>query len=580
MARKQHWFTVSHKYILFMAAVASLCAGLVVLQHFCMNHKSGDFVNSYCLTDSHMRTVLAAILTVVGLILTSAVMNAVESYRTAKLASGINEGVYIAMASQSVKYRLHALFTPWAPAVLLIILCSNAPNSIQTLANLGIKTAGVYVRNNSTAIVFDAYSHYNASVTQTDFAFLNTAIGVLTKMRDYRTSATSTVVEHGMGVATSVVRDGYLGVVNIEQSDVTNALRRLETVATITSTCKSALLSGPLSEVVPANTAAVNVTFVLPDDNFAEASIYDVLYEVTSDNTLLFQSTISSAVCHLGDCTSLGPNTSVMGATTTCTSTLIVQDQIIIYTVGADSVTPVGVVSNATTVSVSDLANLIVSYADSIEAASQGLGDSVSYSEGVLDEYNFFPSGSFNLSQSNVLHTKLCAATSIALNLLWENYGTNSTTSSSGLNGLVGNAYITYNAPVPLYNVVQLTYISTANVAAIAGVITGCACLVSLVGIVFAVASRINVKPVTDSALLYNADPALLARKQALLSELSNDPQGQLDLEFRPESILYCRELSVKYPDPADPTTVNTFSRVNISYSKAGAVPHQSIRYY
>ena len=40
--------------------------------------------------------------------------------------------------------------------------------------------------------------------------------------------------------------------------------------------------------------------------------------------------------------------------------------------------------------------------------------------------------------------------------------------------------YDKYDAPVPLYNIVQLTYISTTNVAIIAGVITGSACLVCL----------------------------------------------------------------------------------------------------
>ena len=54
--------------------------------------------------------------------------------------------------------------TPCGPAMLVIILCTNAPNLIQTLANLGITPARVYVRNNSTAHLSDAYSYYNVSV--------------------------------------------------------------------------------------------------------------------------------------------------------------------------------------------------------------------------------------------------------------------------------------------------------------------------------------------------------------------------------------------------------------------------------
>ena len=67
---------------------------------------------------------------------------------------------------------------------------------------------------------------------------------MLTKMRDYKTSATSTIIDHGAGVVTSVLRDGYLGALNIFHSDPTNAFRRLETVLTITSTCTSALFNG------------------------------------------------------------------------------------------------------------------------------------------------------------------------------------------------------------------------------------------------------------------------------------------------------------------------------------------------
>ena len=581
---KEKWFFVSYKYMLYVAAVASMCAGLVVLQHYCMNHRDGDFVTGYCLTDSHMRAVLAAILTIVGLVLTSSMTSAVEAYRSAKLASGINEGVYIAMSSHSVKYRLQALLTPWGPAVMFIILCTNAPNSIQTLANLGFKTAGVYVRNNSTALVFDTYSYYNVSVPEAQqyFANLDFAIGVLAKMTAFRSSATSTVVGHGNAVATSLVRDGYLGATVIVLNDVTNALERLETVVTITSTCTIASFSGLLSDAVPATPTAVNLTQILPSLNFATAFIYDVAFEVLSPNAMLFQSSLSEAVCQADTCTTLDPNTNVSSTTTTCSSVLVVQDQDIIYTVGTDSVTPVRLVSNATTVSVSDLGNLMLDYARSVETTPESLS-SFDYRIAVLNQYSNFPTGSFGDTQSNVLHTKLCASSSLALNYLWSAYGFNASldpAQAAALNGLTGNAFKTYDEAVPLYNIVQLTYISTANIAVIAGVITGTACLVSLVGIFFAVTSRVNVKPATDSSLLYNADPALVARKQAFVSELSNDPDGQLALEFSADSVLYCREYAVKYPNPADPGKYDHYCRVNISYDNEGAEPEKSKQYY
>ena len=578
MVRKRRCFPVSYTYILFTLAIASLCAGLVVLQHFCMNHQDGDFIDSYCLTDSHMRAVVAAILTAIGLVLTSAVTSAVESYRSMKLADGINEGVYIAMASQSIKYRLYALATPWAAAVLLIILCTNAPNSIQTLANLGIKTAGVYVRNPSAASVYNAYSYYNATVTQTDFSNLISAVEMLTKMRDYKTSASSTLVNHGAGVVTSVLRDGYLGSVSIFHSDATNAFKRLETVATITSMCTAAPFNGTLAEVVPASPAAVNVTFVLPAENFYAVLIYNVQYAISSSNTLLIRSTFSDPSCNSDDCTSLGPETSVNGSTSTCISSLVIQDQDIVFTVGADSVTLVQLHSNDTTVSITDLADLIVGYADSIETTPDAVSNP-QYASAVFGIYSTFPAGFFNETYSNILHTKLCASTSLALSFLWTSYEVNASSAASGLTGLVGNAFINFDAFVPLYNIVQITRISTTDVVIIAGVITGAACLVCLLATVFALTSRINVKPATDSSLLYNADPALIARKQALMSELSNDPRGQLALEFRSESVLYCRELAVAFPNSADPSKHDTYCRVNISHSDLGPLPDRSRHY-
>ena len=578
MARKSGWFSATYKYMFELAAVVCLCSALVALQRRCMNVGAGDFVTGYCLSNSHMRALLAAILTVVGLIITSMVTSAVEAYRSAKLASGINEGVYIAMASQSVKYRCRALLTAWGPAMMLIILCTNAPNAIQTLANLGIKTAGVYVQNLSTAVIYDAYSYYNASVSLTDFSSLAVSAGVLTKMRDYKSRAISNAVDHGDGVATIVLRDAYMGPLFISYPDATNAFKRLETILTITSTCTSALLMGPLSSV-PVSPSAVNLTAFMPSRNIAGAIIYDVQYEITSDNSLLLHSSLSSPFCASGDCTTLRPNTSVLGFTSTCTSTLVVQDQDIIFTVDTEVVTPVRLVSNATTVSISDLANLVVGYAASIETTSEGVDNNV-YFGLVSAVYASFPDGSFDKSFSSILHTKLCASGSLALEHLFVNYGIDDSDSELLDAGTVGNAYVNFTVPVPLYHMVQLTYISTADIAVMTGVITGFACLVSAVGMAFALQSRINVKPATDSSLSYNSDPALIATKQALMRGLSNDPHGQMAFEFRADSVLYCRESAVNKPDCADAPQFGTPCRVNISYSNSGSVPNHFRHYY
>ena len=578
MARKDRWYWVSRRYVAYMLAVALLSAGLVLLQHFCMTHKDGDFVTGYCLTDTHMRTVLAAILTVMALVLTAAATSAVEAYRCTRLAYGINEGVYIAMASQSVRYHLRAMFTPWAPVMLVIFLAVNAPQSLQTLVNLGIRTASVYVQNRSTAIVFNAYSYYNtsASTVPTDYGSLDNAISILAKMRDFRTSATSILADDGHSVVASIVRDGYVGTTTIVDNDISNAFKRLETVITITSTCTSLVFLGPYGSVLPSSPATVNASLVLPDDNFAAATVYTVLYQPRPDGSVFFNSTLSSPACYAtegGDCTELAPETIVSGVSSNCLSTLVAQDHIIIYTISADSVTPVQLVSNVTTVSTPDLADLMVNLADSPESTPEAQSNFL-YMEELLNYYATYPSGSFNQSDFNIMHTKLCASASIALNILWTDYGLTNEAVAAGMDGLVGNAFLTYDEDTPLYNIVQLTHISTPDIAIITGVITGCACLVSLVGMAFAIRSGINIKPATDSSLLYNADAALIAKKQALQMYLSNDPDKQRDLEFDAQSMLYSRGVSVNYPN-------DTYHRINVSHAPApaDALPSKSQLY-
>ena len=581
MARKDKCLSVSSDFVLYMTAVAFLSAGLVVLQHFCMNHGDGDFITGTCHLETHMGSFVAGFLTLFTIAMASLIASTIEAYRSMKLSSGITEGVYIAMGSSSPfisPYQLRALRTPWAPAMLLIILCTMAPQWIQFSVNFGIKTATVYVQNPSTVDVFNAYSHYNATVILPP-SDLSSAVGVLAKMRIYGSTSivTSTVTDGGAAVTTSVVRDGYLRPVITVHSDASNAFARVETVATITSTCTYDTFVGPLFMVVPQTSANVNATLTLPALNLGAAAVYDILYKNPTNNSLLFQSSLSLPMCQFGKCSSLDPGTQVSVRAATCMSTVAVQDQDIIYTVSTDSVTLRKMVSNVTTVNVIDLASLIVAFADSVEAAPEGV-DSPAYADGVLTMYSSFPPGSLNQSEANVLHTKLCASASLALKSLWTSNINNGSALVIEDDGLQGTAFETYTA-VPLFNTQQLTYISTTNVIIIAGVLTGAACVVGLVGILFAVTSRINVKPVTDSALLYNADAALIATKQDLQKGLSNDPDAQMAHEFSPDTVLHCREFVSEHPASADATKNDILCRVNISYSNTGTIPNKCDEY-
>ncbi len=607
---KDPWYRVSLSFVANALLVSFLSAGLVVLQHFCMTHNDGDFVDSYCLTDTKLRTVIAAILTIMGVALTAAVSSAVEAYRTMRLANGINEGVYIAMGSQNIHYQLRAMSTKWAPVMLVIILAFKAPLSIQTLANLGIKTVGVYVRNPSTAQVFNAYSNYSADVQDpiqyplnyVPFKLVN-AVSMLAKMRDFRNNGNVTLAEDNRGsITTVVIRDGYVLSGVTRNNDATNAFTRLETVVTVETNCSGSLYSNlsalSVPPVIAHNRVVGNVTF---SDTFAEefaggfkSSVYhdhDVLHPGSSLVDIYMGSQIGSILCLPSTCGYLSillPDSVVSANVTTCTSRLRIQDQIVIYTVGAETVTPVEVVSNTTTVNITLFANLIAEYANSVESIPSQLDDPdnvVGYAQAVYFLYQAFPSGNFdNTTSGNIAHSKICAAVALVLNLLWTSYGPGETDRSvaAGVGGTTGNAFVTYTEPLPLYNIVQLTHISTTVVVIIAGVLAGCAWVVSLLGMVFAIRSRINIKPATDSSLLHTIpmDATSPHSKQALGWRPSNDPAKQRELEFRPESMLYCRDVTITYQNPYNPAMLDEYHRINVSSNTGGEVPIKSQTYW
>jgi hypothetical protein len=182
------------------------------------------------------------------------------------------------------------------------------------------------------------------------------------------------------------------------------------------------------------------------------------------------------------------------------------------------------------------------------------------------------------VSEANVLHTKLCASASLALKSLWASFINDGSAPAVELDGLQGSAYDMFT-PVPLFNMEQLTYISTASVIIMAGVLTGAACIVGLVGMAFAVTSRINIKPLTDSSLLYNADAALIAAKQDPSKGLSNDPEAQLAHEFSPGTVLHCREFAYEHPAALDAAKSDILCRVNITYNNSGTMPNKCDEY-
>jgi hypothetical protein len=119
------------------------------------------------MSDSLSRSILAAAFTVMTAVISQSISKAALAFRTAKLSTGVPEGVFIALGNSVLgsRYTAGALKhgRSWTMAVLLMMLAAHSQNFVQTLANLGIRGSQVYVQNTGTALVYDAVSFYNVT---------------------------------------------------------------------------------------------------------------------------------------------------------------------------------------------------------------------------------------------------------------------------------------------------------------------------------------------------------------------------------------------------------------------------------
>ena len=168
MAKKDGFFKLHLSFLVNIAAMLSICAGLMIFQQLCLNHPDDTFLSgNVCMADTYSRALLAAALTVSTTFIAKSVATAAMAFRTAKLASGIGEGAFVALGSNTLLngYIARAILGRgrWAAPVVVFVLALHSQNLIQTVANLGIQVSQVYVGNNGTAYVFDNNSLYNVT---------------------------------------------------------------------------------------------------------------------------------------------------------------------------------------------------------------------------------------------------------------------------------------------------------------------------------------------------------------------------------------------------------------------------------
>lgn len=501
-------------FILYIVTIVVITAILIIFRQKCLKSGTDSFITSYCLSDTHARTIIAAILTVTSFFIALSVSDAIDAYRTWRLETGINEGAYIAMTpSASVEYKMRSLRKKYGIAVLIATIIAYAPGSLQTLANLGITTVQVYVKNHSTATVYDAYSYYNTTLgpVTNNYGSETSALNTLSQMGRYSSSANSILVNNN--VITNVVRDGYLVETYVVDGDTSNSFKRIETVATISTNCTTQMTVN-----------ADIITFLGPQskywilDYIPNVSIYayNVTYSFLTRNNIIFKTTFTNGLCSF-NCT----NNTIFNTTyTSCLSNVLIQDHNIIYTVSTENVKILNTLNQNTTVDLQSIGLLASSFSESVDK-SPNMNTSEKYKLGLSLVYSAYPQGLFNNSHENILHNKLCSAMSNSLEFLWSNYKTNN---------------IANDRNVTLYNIVMQTHISSAVISIIAASILLTIIAVCVVGIILSVMSKINIKSASDNALMYNMNTDTHATIQQ--ANVSNDPSGQCKDAFTRE--IYC----------------------------------------
>ncbi|KAL3156360.1 hypothetical protein ABBQ38_000675 [Trebouxia sp. C0009 RCD-2024] len=332
---------------------------------------------------------------------------------------------------------------------------------------------------------------------------------------------------------------GFISVVDIKDGDSSNAIRHSETTATLETTCPPPqYLPGLFTDYINSSTIVLWGPTTEDGLRFAGAYLYELECAEIAQDHLVWHSTVvvcSNCAQYLDD---VQPQ-QILRLTCTTHMTLSIDD--IVFTLGTQSIQKLpGTSAAATTVNTGGFAELIVNASGSIEAASYTLTDEstrYTYNIAMLDLFNTFQQGAFNLAAASFLHSKICAAAANSLNLLWTNYGTVSIV--DGLPTVSNNNNFTlYDKYVPVYSVVQQAYMSTKVSVAFTVCLVSYVALLCAIGIFYTSRAHINVKSVKENSFFSCVDPQCV--QGMIAAGASNCEDAQLDLAFQPNRVMYC----------------------------------------
>jgi len=421
-----------------------------------------------------MRTLISAILTIITYSLYAAIYDSIKYYKIMKLDKGINEGIYITLGSKHPLYIIKSLSTKWFYLIIIIAAVLTGQFLVQPLANLGIKTASVYIKNDSAAKVYNQKSLYNGVteelITDAQFYFPS----MMSALNTYSASSNSIYGMGGDGViaakkiggTTNIIRNGYVIQQKIMKSNPTNSFETTEVIGILTTACN---FSGQQIQSGYSFSIASNNGEVI-------GQIYFLEYEISSPNEAQFITAFS-----IGD---------IEKSSSLCSSRLIIQEYNIIYTVNTRAVNAINFVTNTTTVNITQLVQIVQNYAQSIEYVAN-ISNSLDFQIAVNNVFLNFGPGLFEFTTSYICHSRLSGAISLGLQYLWEN----------SLNNNTNTVFI------PLSNNVSITYISIVDLWIISGSILAFTFIVCMFGIRCSYRCTLRVNFFEENAMINIIDP-------------------------------------------------------------------------
>jgi hypothetical protein len=354
-------------------------------------------------------------------------------------------------------------------------------------------------------------------------------------------------------VATFVVRSGFVGVTNVAGVvEASLAFGVNDTLARVDTLCgtfgNDAMPLAMLLGSQPDTSTAISFSY----DSDTFGYVYDIQFSRTNQDDLVANTRITRFQCQNCD-----DQKNVTFIETRCSSNIVLKEAYFIFNVASQNVTVINNQSRDTTVSPTLFSGLVANYSKSLEGLQDIQGDlGEAYNTALVgDITSTFPTGLFNSSDANFLHSRLCGSVASSLLYLWNSYNI------SVVNGfqINGNDFNRYDVPKSLYTPVIRVYMSEISAWAVVCAFAVPTVVLSLLGVIYTYLAKINIKGSHENALLDNITSDDLNNRRRWLTfkegkwwlpckksrvdrpaKASNDEDEQLELAF--STSMYCVE--------------------------------------